>query len=62
MNDIHTGSGSNDIRKLSLMGMLNIDYIVGSNGKKRCVIQNCIIRERMERHNMLVWDHSGVGK
>ena len=35
LNDIHTGSGSNDIRKLSLMGMLDIDYVIGTDGKKK---------------------------
>ena len=35
LNDIHTGSGSNDIRKFSLMGMLDIDYVIGTDGKKK---------------------------
>ena len=56
LNDIHTGSGSNDIRKLSLMGMLDIDYVIGTDGKKRYVIQIYIIPERMARHNMRGWD------
>lgn len=34
VNRIHDTSNGNDIKKLSLMGMLDIDYVVNSEGKK----------------------------